>query len=414
MCHHYRTYVRLCQNLGVNRQGTLRSIDAGERRARLASRHRLVPAERGDDVVDVVRSVVALHATDPASVYLAAWARLTAPTVASVEQALYEDRSLVRLLGMRRTMFVVPVGLAPIMQSACTDAIAVVERRKLVGHIEQGGVAEDGEAWLKRVGDATVAALEKRGEALATELSADVPDLATEMTVGEGTRWAATQKLSNRVLSVLAAEERIVRGRPRGTWTSTQYRWAPRSAWLPDAEPAPKVDEARAELARRWLAAFGPGTVNDLKWWTGWTMSAARAALASIGAVEVALDGAVGYVLADDVDPVPAPAPAAALLPALDPTAMGWTEREWYLGAHRGALFDRSGNIGPTVWWNGRIVGGWAQRRDGDVVSRLLEDVGGEAYAAVAAAAQDLAEWFGPTRIRSRFSTPLERELVGS
>ena len=195
MCHHYRTYVRLCQNLGVNRQGALRSIDAGERRARLASRHRLVPAERGDDVVDVVRSVVALHATDPASVYLAARARLTAPTVASVEQALYEDRSLVRLLGMRRTMFVVPVGLAPIMQSACTDAIAVVERRKLVGHIEQGGVAEDGEAWLKRVGDATVAALEKRGEALATELSADVPDLATEMTVGEGTRWAATQKL---------------------------------------------------------------------------------------------------------------------------------------------------------------------------------------------------------------------------
>src|SRR4029450_13145887 len=40
MCHHYRTYVRLCQNLGVNRQGTPRSIEAGERRARLAFRHR--------------------------------------------------------------------------------------------------------------------------------------------------------------------------------------------------------------------------------------------------------------------------------------------------------------------------------------------------------------------------------------
>jgi DNA glycosylase AlkZ-like len=398
----------------VNPTGTPRTIDAGERRARLASRHRLVPAERANDVVDVVRSVVALHATDPASVYLAERARLHAPTVASVEQALYEERSLVRLLGMRRTMFVVPVGLAPIVQSACTEAIAVVERRKLVGHIEQGGVAADGEAWLTRVGEATVAALEKRGEALATELSADVPDLATEMKVGEGTRWAATQKLSNRVLSVLAAEERIVRGRPRGTWTSTQYRWAPRSAWLPDAEPAPPLDAARAELARRWLAAFGPGTAADLKWWTGWTMGAARSALAEVGAVEVALDGAVGYVLADDVDPVTAPAPAAALLPALDPTAMGWTQREWYLGAHGGALFDRSGNIGPTVWWDGRIVGGWAQRREGEVVTRLLEDVGGEACAAVAAAAQGLTQWLGTARIRSRFPTPLERELVGS
>jgi hypothetical protein len=32
----------------------------------------------------------------------------------------------------------------------------------------------------------------------------------------------------------------------------------------------------------------------------------------------------------------------------------------------------------------------------------------------VTAAAQGLAEWFGTTRIRSRFATPLERELVGS
>ena len=146
----------------MNPGRTPRTIDAGERRARLASRHRLVPAARAGDVVDVVRSVVALHATDAASVYLSARARLNAPTVAAVERALYEERALVRLLGMRRTMFVVPVNLAPIVQSACTEAIAVVERRKLVGHIEQGGVAEDGEAWLTRVGDATGAALGKR------------------------------------------------------------------------------------------------------------------------------------------------------------------------------------------------------------------------------------------------------------
>jgi hypothetical protein len=53
---------------------------------------------------------------------------------------------------------------------------------------------------------------------------------------------------------------------------------------------------------------------------------------------------------------------------------MGWTIRDFYLDpAHRdhtrpGTLFDRSGNPGPTVWWDGRIVGGWAQRADGEVV----------------------------------------------
>lgn len=63
---------------------------------------------------------------------------------------------------------------------------------------------------------------------------------------------------------------------------------------------------------------------------------------------------------------------------------MGYYERYWYLGEHRAALFDRNGNIGPTVWWEGRIAGGWAQRkRDGEVVVRLLEDIGADGMSAV-------------------------------
>ena len=393
----------------------IRTVGAAERRARLATRHRLVPPRRSASVVEVARDLVALHATDPATVHLAAAARLRAPRVAAVERALYDDRDLIRILGMRRTMFVIPVEVAPVLQAACTDAIAEVERRRLVTHVEQGGVADDGDAWLQRVGDATVAALERRGEALATELSSDVPELETPLRVGEGTRRAATERLSNRVLSVLAAEELIVRGRPRGSWTSTRYRWSPRSRWLPDdpAIAAPPTADAQADLARRWLAAFGPGTLADLQWWAGWTVSETRAALAAVDAVTVDLDGAPGFVLPDDVDPVPLPEPAVALLPALDPTAMGWKERDWYLGGHRGQLFDRSGNIGPSIWWDGRIVGGWAQRRDGEVVTRLFEDVGAETAGAVASEAHSLTTWLGPARVTPRFRTPLERELVG-
>ena len=54
------------------------------------------------------RDVVALHATDPATVHLSAAARMREPDVAAVERALYDERSLIRMLGMRRTMFVVP------------------------------------------------------------------------------------------------------------------------------------------------------------------------------------------------------------------------------------------------------------------------------------------------------------------
>ncbi len=124
------------------------------------------------------------------------------------------------------------------------------------------------------------------------------------------------------------------------------------------------------------------------------------------------LDGQPGMALAGDLEfPADAP-PAAALLPALDPTPMGWQSRSWYLGPHAATLFDRTGNIGPTVWWAGRVVGGWAQRASGEVVYRLLEDAGTDGAAAVAAEAAALEAWLGPNRVTPRFRTPLERELV--
>ena len=86
----------------------VRRIEVAERRARLARRHRLAPGHRAGDVVEAARSMVCLHATDPATVYLSAWARVDGMTVADLERALYVDRSLVKHLAMRRTLFVFP------------------------------------------------------------------------------------------------------------------------------------------------------------------------------------------------------------------------------------------------------------------------------------------------------------------
>jgi hypothetical protein len=389
----------------------VRSIGVGERRARLGLRHRLAAAARADRAVEVARGVVALHGTDPASVFLAAAARMRAAEVAAIERELYEERVLIRILGMRRTMFVVPDELAPIVQAACTRAIAARQRRLLLQLLEQNGIASDPAGWLEEVEEATVRALAARGEALAAELSNDEPRLREQLLLAEGKPYEARQNVSTRVLLLLAADGRIIRGRPRGSWISTQYRWSPIEAWLPGGMVDWPTEAARAELARRWLAAFGPGTAADLKWWTGWTAGETKRALAEVGPVEVDLGGATGLVLADDLEPVAAGEPWVALLPALDPTVMGWAGRGWYLGEHGRALFDTNGNAGPTVWWDGRVVGGWAQRRDGEIAVRLLEDVGADAVAAVQAAAGRMGEWLGGVRVTPRFRTPLEREL---
>jgi hypothetical protein len=389
----------------------MRRIGVEERRARLGLRHHLATGTR-TDVVEAARDLVGLHGTDPATVHLAARARMRDPQVAAVEQALYEDRTLVRILGMRRTMFVEPVELMPVVQAACTDAIAVQQRRLLLTMLDQAGLTDDPAGWVEEVEKVAVRALEARGEATAAELARDDPRLAQQIVVAAGKPYEGRQSVVTRILLLLAAEGRIVRGRPRGSWVSGQYRWSVVDAWLPEGVAPWSLQDAQAELVRRWLRGFGPATVADVKWWTGLPMGQVRKAVAATGAVEVDLDGVPGLVLPDDLDPVPAPEPWAALLPALDPTTMGWAGRDFYLGPHRPGLFDRNGNAGPAIWWDGRVVGGWAQRRSGEVVLRLLEDVGADATGAIEAEAARLATWFGPVRVTPRFRTPLERELA--
>lgn len=392
----------------------MRQIGVAERRARLARRHRLAPEARADDPVQATRSVVALHGTDPSTVYLSAWARMTAGDVASVERALYHDRRLVRLLGMRRTVFVVPLDTAPVVQAACARDIAARERRKLVAMLTAAEVAEDVEAWLHDAEAAALRALDIRGEASAAELRTDDARLGTELVLARGKSYEGRQTVCSRVLFLLAAEGRVVRGRPLGSWTSSQFRWSPRQRWCPDGAADWATGDAEVELARRWLAAFGPATAADLRWWTGWTAAQTKRALRGVAPVEVDLDGAPGLVLADDLEPAPAVRPWAALLPALDPTPMGWTHRQWFLGEHGPRLFDQSGNASPTVWWDGRVVGGWAQRKDGEVVYRFLEDAGAEAVAAVESAAAELAGRLGAVRLtpRTRGASAVERELT--
>jgi hypothetical protein len=391
--------------------GAVRRVGVQERRARLALRHHLASSARAPGAVEAARGLVGLHATDPASVFLAAAARMRTPAVATVECALYEDRLLLRMLGMRRTMFVVPVELAPVVHAACTQAIAATQRRLTVQLLGRSGIAEDPGPWLEEVEAATLKALEARGAAMAAELSEDEPRLRQQVLLAEGKGYASSQNVTTRVLLQLAADGRIVRGRPRGSWISSQYRWSPIDSWLPGGMAEWSTEAAQAELVRRWLAAFGPGTAADLKWWTGLTAGQVKRALTAVGAVEVDLDGAPGLVLPGDLEPPPAVGPWVALLPALDPTVMGWSGRGWYLGEHGPTLFDRNGNAGPTVWWDGRIVGGWAHRKDGEVAVRLLEDVGADGAAAVEAAAARLQAWLGKVRVTPRFRTPLEREL---
>jgi hypothetical protein len=404
------------------------------RRARLVARHHLDGS--APDATTAVRSVVAMHSSDPTTPHLGVHARVRAGGVHDLEAALYDARTLWRLHAMRRTLFVVATDDAPIVRAAAGVDVARTERRKLDGWLSAAGPPASDPDWLRDVEARTLAALVGGVELRTRDLTERVPELATRITVGSGA-WSTEVALASRLLFLLALDGHLVRTRPAGTWRSSQYRWAGAAAWFVAARPpltsslgsdltagaAPDPVTGRdpavahSVLARRYLASHGPATEQDLRWWAGWTAARTRAALTAIEAVPVRLDdGDTGYLLPDD--PVEASPPGAddgpvvALLPGLDPTPMGWKRRDWYLGDHASALFDTNGNVGPTIWVDGHVVGGWAQRPDGEVVTRLLEAVGPTVRSRVGERASRLTRWLDGVVVTPRFRTPLERTLA--
>ena len=390
----------------------MQTIDVAERRARLARRHRLAPGERAASVVDVARSMVCLHATDPGTVYMSAWARVDGISVADLDRALYDDRSLVKHMAMRRTLFVFPRETLSAAQAGASDRVARAERGRLVRDVEKAGLRANGERWLTDASKHVLAALSDGREATSSELRDELPVLEGSITYGEGKSWGGQVAVGPRVLTVLSAAGQIVRASNVGGWTLSRPRWASMEAWL--GQPLARQPEADGltRLVEGWLRAFGPGTEADIKWWLGSTVTGVRKALAELEAVEVEIDERTGYLLPDDLEPTEPVEPWAALLPPLDPTIMGWSERDWYLGPYKDQLFDNSGNGGPSVWWDGRIVGGWRQDDAGGVELQLLEDVGRDALAAIEDEAARLGAWLDGTRVLPRFPSPLSKAVA--
>ena len=386
----------------------MRSFSVTERRNRLARRHFL--AAGAQPIATVIAGLVGLHATDPATPYLSLWARCPGFGTLDLDTELYQRRSAVKHLAMRRTLWLVNSADLAIVQQAASDRVAANESRRLAADVRKAGVAADGERWLDVACAAVLRHLGEHGPANSTQLRGVLPELAGTYDPAPGKRWGGEVPIAPRVLTVLSARGDIVRGPNDGAWTTSRPRWAAAGDWLGDiGEPAA---DAQAELTHRWLRAFGPATVEDVKWWFGTTLTAVRKALTDIDAVQVDLDGTPGYALADDLEAEPEAPPWGALLPGLDATTMGWFQRDWYLGEHRLQLFDRNGNAGPTAWWNGRVVGGWSQDGEARVQLQLLEDPGRDGRRALQRRADELTSWLDGVRISPRFPSPLSKSVT--
>ena len=401
-------------------------IEDDERRARLAERHLLLPSTRTDDLPAIADALVALHSSDPVTVYLSALSRMAHPSIEAVDDALYEQRSLLRHHAMRRTLWVATPDVVRQMHATSTRGLLEPERRRTCGLLASSGVRNP-ERWLARAEEQVLADLHEHGPSTARELGQRVEALRQPLQLAPGKRYAATQSAHTRVLLILCLTGQVVRGRP-GSWINGAYRYAATDSWLPGGLGELDPRQAAADLADRWLRRFGPGTTTDLRWWTGWTAAVVKKALADCGAVEVKVAEGPGWLAADD-EPLPprggtggssppeptqhGAKPWVAVLPGLDPTIMGWKQRAWYLPDAATEVFDGVGNAGPSIWVDGRVVGAWAQARDGEIHTHYFERVAAARRRQVDERIEELKAWIGDTRFTVRFPGHIHARLLG-
>jgi hypothetical protein len=386
-------------------------IAAEERRARLAERHLLLPRTRTDDLPQLADDLVALHSSDPVTVFLSAMTRMVHPSVDAVEKALYVDRSLIRHHGMRRTLWVATPPVVRLFHAAATRDLLAAERRRTGQLLARSGV-DDPDRWLVEAEAQVLADLREHGPSTAREVGQRSEALRQRLHLAPGKAYAAVQSAHTRVLYILGFDGKMLRGQP-SSWINGAYRYVEAESWLPGGLGDLDPRQASAELANRWLQRFGPATTADLQWWMGWTMKRTKQALADCGAVEAELDGTSGWVSADD-PPVGPGEPWVAVLPGLDPTIMGWKQRSWYLPSTSLEVFDSAGNGGPSLWVDGRVVGAWAQAKDGSIHTHYFERVPAARRREIDERIAQMKSWIGNTRFTVRFPGDIHARLLGT
>jgi hypothetical protein len=391
----------------------------------LAHKQHLLPSSQLAGVVQVTRDIMALHATSATGPYLSLRARVPGFQAGMLVDALYEQRSLARVLCMRTTLHVVLSNEVPIFLRAYGDQKDGRVPAEYRGEwlLSRAGLCQEEEAGalLEKLQSQVLEVLVESGPSTVREISQAVPELKAKIRHSVGKPYEGEFSVGSRLIPSMCVQGLMIRARPRGSWRSSLYEYAALSDWLPDLDlDSVTPEEAQTWLVRHYLSAFGPATIEDIRWWTGFTKGEVEKAIQPLTreVVEVAIEGmGEGYLMmtedAQRLDSEALPgAPYVSFLPALDPYIMGYRDRRRFLAPeHNVHVFDRAGNAMPTVWANGQVVGAWRQRKNGEVVYGLFEEVNEEEQALLEAEAQRLEEFLGGEYLPLRTHTAFTRSL---
>jgi hypothetical protein len=316
----------------------MRTLTPDQGLAGAVARHSL--EQTGTSIENIASDLVGLHNTAQPTPYLSVRARREGFGRPELDELMFGTWRLARLRGMRLTMFVFPHDLLEIAAAAARHISEPLAARWLADSgLTQADFERLADAVDETLGDGPLTSRALR-RTLGVPQSVDLPGVVSRMCdVG-----------------------RLVGGAPPRSWRSgvRQYhRW---NDVLPGVDLHRwKAGDAIRELIRRYVESYGPVTVDDISWWTGFTKGRCRAALESLAVEKVAVADWPGPLFRTAGDPVAADlGNAVRAVPLLDPYVQGYRDRVRFLDADRhGYVYDGGGNSAATVIHRGRIIGVW-------------------------------------------------------
>jgi Winged helix DNA-binding domain len=339
------------------------------------ARHRL--AERAPRVAleAVASEICGVQAQVMSSAELALWTRVEDASPEDVQAALWQRRSLVKTWAMRGTLHLVAASDWPVFAGAARTR----DHFRGVGWIESFGL--------------TVAQFGRLLAGVASALEAGPltrPELAEAIGGRNGKLLLSSW---GDLLKPVAYEGNLCFGPNRGR----NVTFVSPAAWLGQTaalEPA----EALAELARRYLHAYGPATHEHFAGWWGTTPKAARELFARLDLAEVTVDGEPRWALPEDVDAIAESGldDRVRLLAGFDALTIGWRPRKRFVpDGFLPRVSRTSGWISPIVLARGRAAGMWLPKRRGRRVEVRVEPFVRLNRRQVEVEARRLADFYG-------------------
>jgi Winged helix DNA-binding domain len=346
-------------------------------------------AARLDDPLRVVSDIAGVHAQVFSSAELTLWARVDGLAPGWVADALWEERSLVKTWAMRGTLQL----LRADELARYVGALARLRPRHHVPAWQRayGLTREQADAMLAAVADALDGGPLTR-EALAAAVGERVRDPAVAERLGSGFGELLKPAAFIGELCFAPNDGRLVRFTRPASWVAG---FAP-----------PGPDEAASEaVLRTYLCAYGPAPREQFQRWFGMTSPAeAGRWIKALGdaVVEVDVEGARGWMLAEDVEDAAAASPSGVvrLLPAFDHYVVAAPrDADAVLpAAHRARVYRPQGWLSPVLLVDGRIAGVWSHEAKGERVAVEVEPFGRVARdvkAGAEAEAERLATFLG-------------------